>query len=109
MGLYPYNELNPSMSDSGSPSASVSLSEPTDIPAVLNRAGIDYVGVHDQRLLAIYRTGIFNVVTESGPVSNAHALEIECWEAPLPSRGDERSPQELLEGFAAVFDAGYQS
>lgn len=97
------------MSDSASPSASVSLSAPTDIPAVLDRAGIDYVGVHDQRLLAIYQTGIFNVVTESGPVSNAHTLQIECWEAPLPSRGDEQSPQELLEDFAAVFDAGNQS
>jgi len=97
------------MSDSASPSASISLSEPIDIPTVLSRAGIDYVSVHDQRLLAIYRTGIFNVVTEPESVSNAHTLEIECWEAPLPSRGDERSPQELLEDFAAVFDTGDES
>ncbi|WP_152422843.1 hypothetical protein [Halorubrum kocurii] len=94
------------MSDSASPSASISLSEPTDIPAALNRAGIDHVGVHDQRLLAIYRTGIFNVVTEPESVSNARTLEIECWEAPLPSHGDERSPQELLDDFAAVFERG---
>ena len=97
------------MSASASPSASISLSERTDIPAVLDRTGIDYVGVHDQRLLAIYRTGIFNVITESGPVSNAHTLQIECWEAPLPSHGDEQSAQELLEDFAAVFDADNQS
>ena len=94
------------MSDSASPRASVSLSEPTDIPAVLNRAGIDYVGVHDQRLLAIYRTGIFNVVADPEPVSNACTLEIECWEAPLPSRGDGRSPQELLDDLAAMFERG---
>ncbi|MDB2242706.1 hypothetical protein [Halorubrum ezzemoulense] len=94
------------MSDSASPSASVPLSEPTDVPAVLNQAGIDYVGVHDQRLLAIYRTGIFNVVTEPEPVSSANTLEIECWEAPLPSRGDGRSPQELLDDLAAVFEHG---
>jgi len=92
------------MSDSASPSASVSLSEPTDIPTALTQAGIDYVGVHDQRLLAIYHTGIFNVVTEPEPVANARTLEIECWEAPLPSRGDERSPQELLDEFAAVLE-----
>ncbi|WP_141212009.1 MULTISPECIES: hypothetical protein [unclassified Halorubrum] len=97
------------MSDSASPSASISLSEPADIPTVLDRTGIDYVGVHDQRLLAIYRTGIFNVISESGPVSNAHTLQIDCWEAPLPSRDDERSPQKLLEDLAAVFDAGNQS
>ena len=97
------------MSDSASPSASVSLSEPTDIPTVLSRAGIDYVSVHDQRLLAIYRTGIFNVITEPDPVSNAHTLQIKCWEAPLPSRDDERSAQELLEDFAAVFDRGDES
>ncbi|MFC7326035.1 hypothetical protein ACFQMF_15865 [Halorubrum rutilum] len=97
------------MSDSASPSASVSLSESTDIPAVLDQAGIDYVGVHDHRLLAIYHTGIFNVVTESEPVSNAHTLQIKCWEAPLPARDDGRSPQELLEDFAAVFDGGNQS
>jgi hypothetical protein len=97
------------MSDSASPSASISLSEPTDVPAVLTRARIDYVSVHDQRLLAIYHTGIFNVVTEPEPVSNTHALEVECWEAPLPSRGDERSPQELLDDFAAVFERGDKS
>ena len=49
------------------------------------------------------------VVTEPESVSNARTLEIECWEAPLPSRGDERSPQELLDDFAAVFDAGDES
>ena len=94
------------MSDSASPSASVSLSGPTDVPAVLNRAGIDYVSVHDQRLLAIYRTGIFNVVTEPESVSNARTLEIECWEAPLPSRADGSSSQELLDDFAGVFVRG---
>ncbi|MDB2294379.1 hypothetical protein PM085_19400 [Halorubrum ezzemoulense] len=97
------------MTDSPSPSVSVSLSEPTNVSTVLDRAGIDYVSVHDQRLLAIYHTGIFNVTTEPESVSNARTLEIECWEAPLPSRSDERSPQELLEDFAAVFDAGDES
>jgi hypothetical protein len=94
------------MSDSASPSASISLSKPTDVPAVLNRAGIDYVSVHDQRLLAIYHTGIFNVVTEPESVSSAQTLDIECWEAPLPSRREERSSQELLEEFITVFDTG---
>jgi len=104
--LYWSSGLSHGMSDSASPRTSVSLSEPTDIPAVLSRAGIDYVSVHDQRLLAIYRTGIFNVVTEPESVSNARTLEIECWEAPLPSCGDERSPQEFLDDFAAVFERG---
>ncbi|WP_147438102.1 hypothetical protein [Halorubrum sp. Atlit-28R] len=97
------------MTDSPSPSVSVSLSEPINVSTVLDRAGIDYVTVHDQRLLAIYHTGIFNVTTEPESVSNARTLEIECWEAPLPSRSDERSLQELLEDFAAVFDAGDES
>ncbi|WP_147437812.1 MULTISPECIES: hypothetical protein [unclassified Halorubrum] len=97
------------MTDSASPSVSVSLSVPTNVSTVLDRAGIDYVTVHEQRLLAIYHTGIFNVTTEPESVSNARTLEIECWEAPLPSRGDERSPQELLEDFAAVFDADDES
>ena len=92
------------MTDSASPSVSVSLSEPTNVSTVLDRAGIDYVSVHDQLLLAIYHTGIFNVTTEPESVSNARMLETECWEAPLPSRSDERSPQELLEDFAAVFE-----
>jgi len=109
VGLYWCDDLSHGMSDSASPSASISLSEPTDVPAVLTRAGIDYVSVHDQRLLAIYHTGIFNVVTEPEPVSNTHALEVECWEAPLPSRSDERSPQELLDDFAAVFERGDKS
>ena len=94
------------MGDSASPSASVSLPEPTDIPTALSQAGIDYVGVHDQRLLAIYRTGIFNMVTEPEPVSSANTLEIECWDAPLSSRGDGQSPQELLDDLAAVLERG---
>ena len=97
------------MSDSPSPSVSVSLSEPTNVSTVLDRAGIDYVTVHEQRLLAIYHTGIFNVTTEPESVSNARTLEIECWEAPLPSRGGEQSPQELLDEFAALFDDGENS
>ena len=76
VGLYRCDDLSHGMSDSASPSASVSLSEPTDIPAVLNRAGIDHVGVHDHRLLAIYHTGIFNMITEPESVSNTHAFEI---------------------------------
>ena len=49
------------------------------------------------------------MTTEPESVSNARTLEIECREAPLPSRGDERSPQELLEDFTTVFDTGDES
>jgi len=44
------------------------LSGPTDIPAVLNRASIDYVSVHDRRVLAIYQTAIFNVTTDPAQI-----------------------------------------
>jgi hypothetical protein len=94
------------MSDSASPSASLSVSEPINVPAVLSQAGIDYVGVHEQRLLAIYRTGIFNVVTEPDPVSSAHTIEIGCWEGPIPSRVDGISPKELLNDFISVLEYG---
>jgi len=94
------------MGDSESPTISVSLSGPTDIPAVLNRAGIDHVSVHDHRLLAIYHTAIFNVTTDPHLISNAQSLKIECWEAPIPSRADERSSEALLQDFADVFDSG---
>ena len=94
------------MGDSASPSASLSVSEPIDLPAALGRAGIDYVTVHEQRLLAIYRTGIFNVVTEPDPVSNAHTVAIECWDGPIPSHVDGTSPQELLDNFTSVLDHG---
>ena len=67
------------MGDPDSLTVSVSLSGPTDIPAVLNRAGIDYVSVHDRRLLAIYQTAIFNVTTDPAQISNAQTLKIECW------------------------------
>ena len=92
------------MTDSASPSASLSLSDPIDIQAVLDRAGIEYVSVHEQRLLAIYRTGIFNVVTESGSVSSARAVEVACWDGPLPSHTAGTSPQELLDDFTSVFE-----
>jgi hypothetical protein len=94
------------MSDSASPSASLSVSEPINVPAVLGRAGIDYVGVHEQRLLAIYRTGIFNIVTEPDPVSSAHTIEIGCWKGPIPSRVDGTSPKELLDDFTSVLEHG---
>jgi len=67
------------MGDPDSPTVSVSLSGPTDIPAVLNRASIDYVSVHDRRVLAIYQTAIFNVTTDPAQISNAQTLTIECW------------------------------
>jgi len=92
------------MGGSDSPTVSVSLSGPTDIPTVLNRAGIDHVSVHDRRILAIYQTAIFNVTTEPDSVSAAYSLEIECWEGPIPSRADGKSSQEILQDFANVFD-----
>jgi len=94
------------MTDSASPSASLSLSDPIDLQAALSRAGIEYISVHEQRLLAIYRTGIFSVVTESGSVSSTHIVEIECWEGPLPSHTAGTSPQELLDDFTSVFEHG---
>jgi hypothetical protein len=93
------------MGDSDSPTVSVSLSGRTDIPAVLDRAGIDYVSVHDHRLLAIYQTAIFNVTTDPSEISNAQTLKIECWETPIPSHADDRSKQELLQDFTDVFDS----
>lgn len=93
------------MVDSESHTISTSLSGPTDIPAVLSRVGIDHISVHEHRLLAIYRTAIFNVTTDSHPISKAQTLEIECWEAPIPSRVDGQSSQAILQDFADVFDA----
>jgi len=94
------------MTDSTSPSTSLSLSDPIDLQAALDRAGIEYVSVHEQRLLAIYRTGIFNVVTESESVSSARAVEVACWDGPLPSHTAGTSPQELLDDFTSVFEHG---
>ena len=106
VATYLYDEPRHGMTDSASPSASLSVSEPIDVPAALGRAGIDYVTVHEQRLLAIYRTGIFNVVTEPDPVSSAHTVAIECWDGPIPSHVDGTSPQELLDDFTTVFEHG---
>src|SRR6056297_2903670 len=93
------------MGGSDSPSVSVSLCGPTDIPAVQNRAGIDHVSVHDRRILAIYQTAIFNVTTDPAQISNAQTLKIECWETPIPSHADDRSKQELVQDFTDVFDS----
>ena len=93
------------MDESESRILSVSFGEPTDIRAVLNRAGIDHISVHEHRLLAIYQTAILNVTTDPHQVSNAQTLEIECWETPILSRADERSEQELLQDFTDVFNA----
>ena len=106
VGPYLCDEPRYGMSDSASPSASLSVSEPIDVPAALGRAGIDYVTVHKQRLLAIYRTGIFNIVTDPDPVSSAHTVAIECWDGPIPSHVDGTSPQELLDDFTFVFEHG---
>jgi len=100
------NGPNYDMTDSTSPSTSLSLSDPIDLQAALDRAGIEYVSVHEQRLLAIYRTGIFNVVTESESVSSARAVEVACWDGPLPSHTAGTSPQELLDDFTSVFEHG---
>jgi len=106
VATYVWDDPSYGMTGSASPSASLSLSDPIDVQAALNRAGIEYVSVHEQRLLAIYRTGIFTIVTESGSVSSAHAVEIACWEGPLPSHTAGTSPQELLDDFTSVFEHG---
>ena len=93
------------MDESESGILSVSLGEPTDIRAVLNRAGIDHISVHEHRLLAIYHTAIINVTTDSQPISHTQSLDIECWEAPIPSRADGKSSQDILQDFVDVFDS----
>jgi len=103
--VYPSDVRIDGMGDLDSPTVSVSLSGPTDIPAVLNRASIDYVSVHDHRLLAIYQTAIFNVTTDPHQISDTQTLEIECWEDPIPSRADGKSSQEILQDFTDVFDS----
>ncbi|WP_123619531.1 hypothetical protein [Halorubrum sp. CSM-61] len=92
------------MSDPDSPTVSVSLSGRTDIPAVLNRGGIDHVSVHDHRLLAIYYTAILNVTTGPHQISDTQTLAVECWEDPIPSRADGKSSQDILQDFTDVFD-----
>ena len=103
--VYPSDVRIGGMGDLDSPTVSVSLSGPTDIPAVLNRAGIDYVSVHDHRLLAIYHTAILNVTTDPHQISDTQTLEIECWEDPIPSRADGKSSQDILQDFTDVFDS----
>ncbi|TKX44842.1 hypothetical protein EXE41_12750 [Halorubrum sp. SD690R] len=93
------------MADADSPTVSVSLSGRMDIPAVLNRTGIDHVSVYDHRLLAIYHTVIFNVTTDPHQISDAQTLEIECWEDPISSRADGKSSQDILQDSTDVFDS----
>uniref|UniRef100_UPI0019D6ED84 hypothetical protein n=1 Tax=Halorubrum amylolyticum TaxID=2508724 RepID=UPI0019D6ED84 len=81
----------------------VSFSGPTDVPATLSRAGIDHVSVHEQRLLGIYRTAIFNVTTDSESLSQANGIVIDCWEGPTASRSRTESPKDIIEEFADVF------
>jgi hypothetical protein len=103
--VYPSDVRIVGMGDPDSPTVSVSLSSPTDIPAVLNRAGIDHVSVHDHRLLAIYHTAILNVTTDPHQISDTQTLEVECWEDPIPSRADGKSSHDILQDFTDVFDS----
>ena len=103
--VYPSDVRIDGMGDADSPTVSLSLSSPTDIPAVLTRAGIDHVSVHEHRLLAIYQTAILNVTTDQHQISYTQTLEIDCWEDPIPSRADGKSSEDILQDFTDVFDS----
>jgi len=92
------------MGDPDSPTVSVSLWS-HGYSSSSESGSIDYVSVHDRRVLAIYQTAIFNVTTDPAQISNAQTLTIECWETPIQSHADDRSKQELVQDFTDVFDS----
>lgn len=91
------------MPDSDLPRTSVSLAHPTDVPAALREAGIDHVGVHEQRLLAIYGSAIFNVTTDAGSLSSTTEIVIACWERPTTAGEHAESAEAPLEELVHVF------
>lgn len=83
------------------PTATISFEDTRNIHDQLSRAGIDFVTVHENRILAIYSTAIFNITAESSPLTHTSTAAIECWEPPLPDRWDT-SPTEAIEALQNV-------
>lgn len=84
------------------PLATVTFDGVCDIPAQLDRAGIDYVIVDEQRLLAIYLSAIFNVTVEMETITAAGEATVDCWEGPRPSFRSGQSAEDALDGLVDV-------
>jgi len=88
------------------PTASISFEEDArNVHTQLSKAGIDFVTVHDSRILAIYATAIFNITTEGAPLTNTSKATIECWEPPLPEYHDS-SPATALDSLQEILTTG---
>lgn len=87
------------------PTASISFEGARNVHTQLSKAGIDFVTVHDSRILAIYATAIFNVTTEDAPLTDTSTATIECWEPPLPEYHDS-SPATALKALQDILTTG---
>ena len=83
------------MEDSGEgTSRSYEFETAVDLPATLENASIEHLGVDSQRTVVIYQRAIFIVVARQGELTAAEAVDIELWEPPADRTDHE--PAELI-------------
>ncbi|MBX0298245.1 hypothetical protein [Haloarcula nitratireducens] len=73
------------------------LPKPTNLRDTLERAGIEYLDVDEERIVVIYQQAILMVTATDGQVTATQELDVELWEA-APGTV-EQEPETLLTAF----------
>jgi len=64
------------------PGQQCTLTEPANLPIVLERVAIEFLDVDDHRTIVIYQQAILRVIATEGKATAARAFDIECWKEP---------------------------
>lgn len=84
--------------DDARPTTHVTFPTETDVAGRLGRLAVEYVGVNDTRLIAIFQRTIFVVDVTEGRLAAARELAIQLWALP-PAGTTAAPPADLLEAF----------
>jgi hypothetical protein len=85
------------MTGDDTPVEHYALAEPVNLRTALERAGIEYLDVDEQRTVVIYQQAILIIVATEGQATAAQVFDVEFWKE--PPTGQSIDPDEFLTTF----------
>lgn len=87
------------MSETVDVSRQCKFSSPVDITVILDRLGVQFLDVHDRRVIVIFAGAILNLESLEGELAALERAKITVYDLPLESNGGNEAAIELIDDF----------
>lgn len=87
------------MSETVDVSRQCTFSSPVDITAILDRLEVQFLDVHDRRVIVIFAGAILNLESLEGELTALERARITVYDLPLESNGGTEAAIELIDDF----------